>query len=762
MKFTLTDIDYNNGIRLFGDGINGERVVIKDDEFKPFFYTKEKPDKLIGLKIDEHEVISFQQDDKGYKVIVNQPNAVPIISHEAKTKGYTVFERDIHVTQRYLIEKELTMLEGVDSENKKKCNINWMPKALAIDIETTNKKGVPDPAIDEVIMISLWDNNNTKKVLVSKNCNEKNCEGYKDEKTMLEAFNKIIMTNKPNIIITYNGDMFDWPFLRQRMKNYNIERKYGYDGSSMTVIKRANGASAKIKGLAHIDLYLFVSKILQPQLKTSTLDLNSVAQELIGMGKNEMDWEEFYKKWNNNDLKKITEYSLKDAEVTYELFDKLKPIMFELSKLVNQPLYDTVRSSYSSLVENYLINRSKELKEIIPPRPKSDDVMARMRTTFVGGYVHEPKAGVFKNIAIVDFRSLYPTIIVSYNIGPSTINKKGIKVKVDGRTHEFGQKEKGFIPIVVKDLVETRAKIKKELKKNKDPLLEARSYAVKTITNATYGYLSYPRSRWYCFDCSESITALGRQHIKEVISKAEKEGFGVIYGDTDSAFLTLGDKKKVELKKFMEQINKELPGIMELELEHICPQGLFVGSKKGERGIKKRYALLDEDGKLIIKGFEFVRGDWSNISKTTQYKVFNALLKDDSKEKAVNEVRMMVEQLRNNKIPLKDLIIRTQLTKNINDYKNIGPHVAVAKRLINKGYPVTAGTMIDYVVAEGKGLIRDKAKTINEMTKEQLKPDAEYYIHHQLIPAVDRVLEAIDVGKDEFEIKKQKGLKDFL
>jgi len=108
------------------------------------------------------------------------------------------------------------------------------------------------------------------------------------------------------------------------------------------------------------------------------------------------------------------------------------------------------------------------------------------------------------------------------------------------------------------------------------------------------------------------------------------------------------------------------------------------------------------------------------------------------------------------------LLIRTQLTRNINEYKSIGPHVAVARRLASKGYPITAGTIINYIVAEGKGLIRDKAKTMDEMTKNELTPDAEYYIHHQVIPAVDRVLEAIDVGKDEFEKKKQKGLKDFL
>jgi len=759
MKFVLTDIDYNGAIRLFGDTAKGERVVIKDEKFKPYFYVKKKIKKI---KIGEHEVLDVIKEGNKYKVIVNNPQAIPIISAEIKHSGKKVIEKDIRFTQRYLIDKGLVMLEGVDSETITHCNLDWKPTILAVDIETSNKKGVPDTTIDEILMISLWSNHGVKKVLLTKECNEKNTECFKNEKEMLQRFNKIIDETKPSIIVTYNGDGFDWPFLRDRMNKYKLGRYYGYDGSSMTIIKKRVGASAKIKGLAHVDLYIFVSKILSPQLKTATLDLGSVSKELINNTKKEIDWEEFYTDWDEGNLKRIVEYSLVDAQVTYELFDKLKPTLYEMARLVNRPLYETCRSSYSSLVENYLINRAKEFKQEIPSRPSGEDVMARRRVTFVGGYVHQPNPGIYENIAVVDFRSLYPTIIVSYNIGPGTIGKKGLTVKVDGRTHTFEQEKQGFIPAVVKDLVEARIKIKKQLKKGKNPLLEAKSYAIKTITNATYGYLSYPRSRWYCFDCSESITSLGRKHIKDVISRATKEGFGVCYGDTDSAFLTLGKKTKKELDTFLIKINKKLPGIMELELERLCPRGLFVAGKKGEKGVKKRYALLDNKDELIIKGFEFVRGDWSSISKKTQYNVFNALLKENNRKKAINEVKKIVEKLRKNEAPLKDLVIRKQLTRNISEYKSIGPHVAVAKRLIEKGHPISAGTMIGYIVVEGKGLIREKAKTVDEVEEQQLKPDAEYYIHHQVIPAVDRVLDVLNVSEEEFENKKQKGLKEFL
>ncbi len=744
MKFVLTDIDYKDNIRLFGWN-KDKPVIIIDKEFKPYLLVNKKVDKE---EIGEFKILKIEKTGKLYKVVVNKPEAVRVFKELYKDRGLTPYEFDVPVTQRYLIDKGLTMLEGVDSDTLTKCKVEFNPKILAFDIETTNKRGISNPKIDEVIMISLWSNYGIKKVITTKKSSK--AEYYPNEKEMLNEFSRIIKQTKPAIIVTYNGDNFDWPFLRERMNKYNISRDYGIDGSTMTIIKRKNNSSARIKGIMNIDLYLFVLKILSSSLKTTTLDLGSVSSELINNTKIKIEWDEFYEQWNNNDLDKIIDYSLRDAQVTFELFNHLKSIMFELTRMVNKPLYETCRSGYSSLVEDYLINKSKEFNQLIPKMPSGIETMKRRQVTFTGGYVHQPIPGIYENIAVVDFRSLYPTIMVSYNIGPTTLSDKGNKIY----KYHFSKK-KGFIPSIVEELINKRAKIKKELKIKEDPLLKARSYAIKTITNATYGYLTYPRSRWYCYPCGETITYLGRKHIKEIINEAEKEGFKVCYGDTDSAFLVLGNKTKKDLINFLKKINDSLPGIMELELERICIRGLFV-SGKNDKGVKKRYVLLDENGKLIIKGFEFVRGDWSNISRETQYKVFEALLKDNNKEKAINIIKEIISKLKQNKIPLKELIIRTQLTRKPEDYKSIGPHVAVAKRLEKKGHNIAPGTIISYIVVKGKGLIRDKAKTIDEVIKEKLEPDADYYINHQVIPTVSRVLETLNINL------KQEGLNKFL
>ncbi len=754
MKFILTDIYYEDEkIVLFGETENSKKVIKKVD-FIPYFLS----DHCIKTEIGDSKVIKTEKHGNLYKIYVNSPKAVPVIREYYKLKGYKTYEDDIPIVKRFLIDKGLRFLEGVD-ENLKKCKLNWNPKILAFDIETEGNSSRVDPKTNKIIMISFWSNFGKKGVYVLKKVNKKYATYFSSEKEMLKAFNKILL-EKPSIIVTFNGDEFDWPFLRERMNLYKIQRNYGVDNSKIKIIKRKINSIAKIRGIAHIDLYKFFRNIFSAYLKTSTFDLASISEELLDNPKEKMDWNKFYKEWSLGEIDDIVEYSLLDAKVTFNLFMKVKDILFELSKLSNLSLYDVCRAVYSSLVENYLMSRSKEYGVLIPKKPNNEQVLERSKRTYLAAYVHEPKPGIYENIAVLDFRSLYPTIIVSYNICPTTLSDKGKCVKVDGRTHCFSQEKRGFIPYVVYDLIKERAKIKKKLKENYSPLLSARSYAIKTITNAIYGYLAYPRSRWYCYACAESITALGRKHIHEVIKMAHEKGFEVCYGDTDSVFLLLGNKTKKDIIDFVKYVNSKLPGIMELEFERFCKRGFFVKSDEG-RGLKKRYALLDESGKIIIKGFEFVRGDWSEISKKTQYAVITALLKDNSKEKAIKILKETIKKLRNNEIPIEDLIIRTQITKPLSQYKSFGPHVVVAKKLEKKGIHVAPGTIVSYVIIQGSGLIRDKAIPPNELGNKKI--DAEYYINHQVIPAVSRILSVLGISEKELKtLTKQKKLKDFF
>ena len=320
-------------------------------------------------------------------------------------------------------------------------------------------------------------------------------------------------------------------------------------------------------------------------------------------------------------------------------------------------------------------------------------------------------------------------------------------------------KRKGFIPGVLKKLIETRAQLKRELKKMKRDtpeytVLNAQQWALKVISNSFYGVLGYPRARWYSREAAESVTSFGRYYIRQSIQEAERFGLRVVYSDTDSLHCTLNGKSKKDAIRFMEELNRRLPGIIELELEGFYPRAVYV--------TKKRYAMIDEDGRITVKGLEFVRRDWAQIAKRTQQAVLEAILREGSKEKAADIVRTVTRRIQKGEVDLNDLIIYTQLKMPIESYRSVGPHVAAAKRLRERGVEVEPGMVIGYVVVRGSGSISDRAIPVELLEGRNYDPD--YYVEHQVLPAVMRIMEVLGYSDESlrFQRSRQRGLEEFL
>jgi len=179
---------------------------------------------------------------------------------------------------------------------------------------------------------------------------------------------------------------------------------------------------------------------------------------------------------------------------------------------------------------------------------------------------------------------------------------------------------------------------------------------------------------------------------------------------------------------------------------------------------KKRYAVIDEEGKITTRGLEVVRRDWSEIAKETQARVLEAILREGSVEKAVEIVKEVVEAITKYKVPLEKLIIHEQITRELRDYKAIGPHVAIAKRLAAKGIKIKPGTIISYIVLRGSGKISDRVVLLTEYDPRKHKYDPDYYIENQVLPAVLRILEAFGYRKEDlkYQSSKQTGLESWL
>nr|1WN7_A Chain A, Family B DNA Polymerase [Thermococcus kodakarensis KOD1] len=747
---------------------NGEFKIEYDRTFEPYFYALLKDDSAIeevkkitaerhGTVVTVKRVEKVQKKFLGrpvevWKLYFTHPQDVPAIRDKIREHPAVIdiYEYDIPFAKRYLIDKGLVPMEG-DEELK----------MLAFDIETLYEEG-EEFAEGPILMISYADEEGAR-VITWKNVDLPYVDVVSTEREMIKRFLRVVKEKDPDVLITYNGDNFDFAYLKKRCEKLGINFALGRDGSEPKIQRMGDRFAVEVKGRIHFDLY----PVIRRTINLPTYTLEAVYEAVFGQPKEKVYAEEITTAWETGEnLERVARYSMEDAKVTYELGKEFLPMEAQLSRLIGQSLWDVSRSSTGNLVEWFLLRKAYERNELAPNKPDEKE-LARRRQSYEGGYVKEPERGLWENIVYLDFRSLYPSIIITHNVSPDTLNREGCKeYDVAPQVgHRFCKDFPGFIPSLLGDLLEERQKIKKKMKATIDPierkLLDYRQRAIKILANSYYGYYGYARARWYCKECAESVTAWGREYITMTIKEIEeKYGFKVIYSDTDGFFATIpgADAETVKKKamEFLKYINAKLPGALELEYEGFYERGFFV--------TKKKYAVIDEEGKITTRGLEIVRRDWSEIAKETQARVLEALLKDGDVEKAVRIVKEVTEKLSKYEVPPEKLVIHEQITRDLKDYKATGPHVAVAKRLAARGVKIRPGTVISYIVLKGSGRIGDRAIPFDEFDPTKHKYDAEYYIENQVLPAVERILRAFGYRKEDLRYQKtrQVGLSAWL
>jgi len=817
VKAFLLDADYvlEDGkpiLRLWTKLPNGKNLVALDRKFEPYFYLEPKHETKADIEELAHRIRNLELEGKKptkvetlerkylgipttvLKIFVENPADVPkfrdLVKEWKNVKDE--YEYGVSFYRRFLIDNFLIPMEWIEihgryvdtqlavdsameaSEIKPvKNNHTASPKLriLAFDLEIAEEHGE-----EKIIMASFRDNSGFSKVLTWKKVHHPEAETVPDEKALLERFEQIIQERNPDIIAGYNTDRYDFLRLSERSESHKLHPHLGRDRSHLVFRKRMRISSAQIAGRVHVDLYDFVENILSSNLMTEVLTLDRVSREILGEGKLKIRWKDIEKAWKESKgLEGLVDYCRRDSELTLMLAEHLLPQISELSRITGQTLFDTSRMSYSQLVEWLYIREAYKLGELSPNRPKYQEVQKRrLYPAYTGGYVQTPKEGIHDNIALFDFQSLYPSITITHNVSPETLDcicckhipehhdKKENKVP-DDSGHWYCTEHEGFIPKIIKELMEKRNEIKREMKKlrpssEKYKALQNRQYGLKILANASYGYYAYAGSRWYSRVCAQSITAWGRFYIRHVIDLAQSLGYEVIYGDTDSLFLKV--KSSTDAEHFLSKANESLPGVMELEFRDLYHSGIFVSTKTGQAA-KKRYALIDQSGKITIRGFEKVRRDWSNIAKDTQEAVLLAVLRDHSPEKAAQIVRNTIDDLNNSRIEMDDLIIYSQITRPLSKYQQMGPHVLAAKKALERGKPIGEGSSISYIITKGSGSISERA----EPSEDAKNYDPEYYIHNQVIPAALRVLSGLGYTEENLlsgEKTEQKGLDKFL
>lgn len=593
IKIVLNDIDYVTRndkpiIRLFGiNPETEENVIAVDTTFKPYLYVLPYDfdiclEDLREMGLDDLEVetkIDIGTESEFIKVILTHPQEVPKLRDSIRDLPSVkqIREYDIPFYRRYLIDKQITptniielhgetidsilyseelkidedvtlfkMMENpIDTHKTNKRN-----KILSFDIEVYNAEGMPTAENDPIIMMSLCGNNGLKKVLSTKKSDKSFVETLSSEKDMLKRFVEIIKEENPDMLVGYNSDNFDLPYIKKRAEKLNIKLDLGVDGSGIKFMKRGFNNAGVIKGRVHVDLYLLVRRNMRLERYT----LERVYEELFDEKKIDVPGDQIYQYWDSDDerLEELFEYSMDDAVTTTMIGDKLTPLTVAQTRLVGQPLFDIARMTTGQMVEWYLMLKAYEKNNIIPNKPDTDEYSQRRKSNkVIGGYVKEPEKGLFEHIAYLDFKSLYPSIIIAQNISPDTITDGENMDESEYYTcpengYKFLKEPKGFIPSIIGYILDERQRIKKLMKEEKVPE-QKRAYdfeqqGLKRLANSMFGAYGYSRFRWYKIECAAAITAWGREYIRNAMKKAEEYDFKPIYADTDGFYATyIGD-----------------------------------------------------------------------------------------------------------------------------------------------------------------------------------------------------------------------------
>lgn len=711
------------------------------------------------------------------------------------------------------------------SEVRKIENLSNAPLSyLAFDIECLPLDGgMPTPDKSPVIMISFcfepaYKGHQTL-ILVAKPV-----EGaapdvlhFPNEGKMLNKFFEIICEYDPDIVVGYNHQGFDIPYITDRVKTLTeagkkINSTAGRDGSPMGYRRFGLITRTEMKGRVVADALPLVRRGFS--LKQYTLRV--VSKELLDREKLDVLPGEMEEHWldSGEKLHKFIDYSRRDSELALELILKLKLLdkYVALSRVSGALPQEVVDGGQTSMVEQLMLREFGSRDRVIPPKP--DDELSTKRykqsSELKGGEVLEPMKGLLEEVVILDYKSLYPTIMMAHNLCYTTVvtgdrpEEDTIKPPSGG---EFvpASVSKGIVPSILEDLLaqrgETKVRMKKATDDNEYRVLDATQLALKILLNSFYGYSGYARARLYSLPLANAVTSFGRSNIlntraliNDTIGKIilrDEVAFLteeieapfpedravellVAYGDTDSVFVQCKSEKDISLEdvslvgnRLAKLVSDSLPDPMELEFESIAKRALLIA--------KKRYALwLFEpknsgwENKIKVKGMETVRRDWCELTSKTLNKVLKLVLIEGDIDGAVEHVRQVVNSVRNldptkDTELVEDLILTRTFSRKIESYKSKQPHLTVVKKIKERtGIMTPIGTRIPFVIVAGRGLFVTRAEDPDYVREHNISIDVDYYIKKQILPPEERILGVFGVKSSSLDFdSKQKGLFDF-
>ncbi len=755
----------NTIVRLFGKLENGQSFASMS-RFESYFFVKEndlkKIEKCLSKYRTEKTRLTSFGGEKLVKISASNHRELNKLHHAIHHLADT-FEADIKPNFRFFIDHNILgsiNIEGDYETSERVERVYRAPeitpaeakpelKIISLDIET-------DTSATKLLCIGLSGHNYKKTFFISDKKLE-NAVSCKDEEECLVKFRDEIIKIDPDIIIGWNLIDFDLQFLQKAFARHKLPFDIGRTNDNVRLRIESNymrSSSADIPGRQVLDgLNLISDPFLQqaPSMRNAQFEsysLDDVAKEILGKGKlikKREDIEKIYRENTQKSHQAIADYNLNDCRLVYEILERTKTIELaaDRAQLTGMPL-DRVTAPIASFDSLYI--REARKRNLASPTIKFGNKEERIK----GGYVYSEKSGIFNNVLVMDFKSLYPSILCTFNIDPASHLEKKEKGAIETPNKEYFRNTEGILPEIIKRLHNAREKAKKE--KN-----ELASYAIKTTMNSFWGVLASPNCRYFNLNMANAITAFARWIIQTTAKKIEEKGYKVIYSDTDSVFVETNlEKEKAEalgkeLQDYISHYYKDYvrehynrQSYLELQfdkqyLSMVIPQ-LRKKAEEGEiqAAAKKRYAgLVEKDGKeeLEITGLEAIRGDWTEAAREFQKELLMRLFK---KEPIEPFIKSYIKKIKSGKLD-SQLVYRKSIRKRIEEYtKTTPPHVKAA-RLLDK---IESNVIEYYITTEGPEPIQ----------KLKHKIDYGHYIEKQIAPIANQIL--ILLGKSLEDIEK--------